>query len=501
MATKALTFELFGHDRTASAALRGVGTTGERLNQTMRKVGAGIAVGLGIAAAAATAYGIASVKAFAEAQAQQEKLNFAYEKFPAIADVTRASYDELNKALMVKTGFDDDSIASGQGVLAQFGLTGKQLQRLTPLLLDYARATGQDVVSAAEDVGKAMLGQGRALKGIGIDFQDAGSVAANFDQVMAGLTTNVGGYAEEFGTTAAGKFEILTARLGEMQETIGAALLPSLLELADFVEQDVLPKLESFAGWLKDEGIPALMGFAGWVAENGPLVLGLGAVTAAAYALNVAMNLNPAVLAFSALSGAVLILLAAINWVTNDTANAQSTILGFAATTLNFIIGVNNGISSLIIGGLNGIIDLINGAISAYGTLLSFIGVNVPIVQIPHFSNASTPTNFGVSGSSILGGSKVGLGVGSTGGRPARPMADGGLVKGGRGGVFAMIGEKNYDELVVPLKSGNSMLGGNTTVIVNVNGAVGNEDFLAKTVVRAVQNSQKRGQTPRGALA
>ena len=42
--------------------------------------------------------------------------------------------------------------------------------------------------------------------------------------------------------------------------------------------------------------------------------------------------------------------------------------------------------------------------------------------------------------------------------------------------------------------------GGGTSVVVNVNGAVGKEDSLAKTVVRAVQNSQKRGQTPRGAL-
>lgn len=169
MASKSLTFELYGKDRTASAAMRGVSNEADRMGQAMRRVGIAAVAGLAVATGAAIAFGISSVKAFADAQAQQERLNFAYEKFPAIADVTRASYDALNTALATKTGYDDDAIASGQGVLAQFGLTGKQLQTLTPLLLDYARASGQDVVSAAEDVGKAMLGQGRALKGIGID--------------------------------------------------------------------------------------------------------------------------------------------------------------------------------------------------------------------------------------------------------------------------------------------------------------------------------------------
>jgi len=43
-------------------------------------------------------------------------------------------------------------------------------------------------------------------------------------------------------------------------------------------------------------------------------------------------------------------------------------------------------------------------------------------------------------------------------------FAEGGLVKGGRGGTIGLIGEKNYDELVVPLKDSNDPLGQNKLI-------------------------------------
>jgi len=485
MASKSLTFELYGKDRTASAAMRGVSNEADRMGQAMRRVGIAAVAGLAVATGAAIAFGISSVKAFADAQAQQERLNFAYEKFPAIADVTRASYDALNTALATKTGYDDDAIASGQGVLAQFGLTGKQLQTLTPLLLDYARASGQDVVSAAEDVGKAMLGQGRALKGIGIDFKDAGSVAANFDQVMAGLTTNVSGYAEQFGTTAAGKFEILSMKWGEFQEKVGSALLPGLEKLMEFAQSDVMPALQGFAEWFATDGIVGIGKFIDalvWINDNQAIsVAALAALAGGFAAISLAMDANP-IGAFVALLAASIVWYSYWASVLDENANnilvaLQTLDVGFQIVLQNMAIGINNFLTPL-----NILIDAIN---RLTGLNIGRVGVAVPGIN--------------VGGPVSVGPTSTARGTASGGKTGAKPFAEGGLVKGGRGGVFAMIGEKSYDELVVPLKPGMNY-GGGTTVVVNVSGAVGNEDFLAKTVVRAVQNSQKRGQTPRGAL-
>ena len=187
----------------------------------------------GVAASAAVLvglgkFGVDSVKAYSDAEAAQAGLAFAFEQFPALADTNIAALQALNAEIAKKTGFDDDATASAQASLAQFGLTGSEIAALTPLMADYAAKTGVDMTTAADQLGKAMLGQGRALKGVGIDFVDTGSVAGNLDQVMAGLSENVGGYAEEMGGTAAGKTAILKDQFGELQEMVGEKLLPAL---------------------------------------------------------------------------------------------------------------------------------------------------------------------------------------------------------------------------------------------------------------------------------
>jgi hypothetical protein len=191
------------------------------------------AVGLAAVGAAAIKFGADSVRAYVEAEQSQARLEDAFRKFPALADSNLASFQALNTELAKKTRFDDDATASGQAVLAQFKLTGTQIEQLTPLLQDYAAKTGKDLPIAARDLGKAVLGTGGPLKKIGIDFKDAGSASKNFDQIMAGLRGQVGGFAEKEGKTAGGQAEILKNRFGEIQEAVGQKLVPILTKLGE----------------------------------------------------------------------------------------------------------------------------------------------------------------------------------------------------------------------------------------------------------------------------
>jgi phage-related protein len=229
--------------------------------------GAAIAVG-------AIAFGKSSVEAYVEAEASQNRLADAFAKFPALADTNQQALQNLNGEIQKKTRFDDDALASGQATLAQFGLTGQQVSQLTPLLADYAAKTGVDIPTAAEQLGKGMLGQGRALKSVGIDFKDTGSVAGNFDEIMGGLRTQVGGFAEGEGKTAAGSAAILKNQFGELQEKVGSALVPILIQLADIGLKVV--------GWIQDN-----------IAVVGPLVAAIAAVVAVQWAWNAAMAANP----------------------------------------------------------------------------------------------------------------------------------------------------------------------------------------------------------------
>lgn len=247
--------------------------------------------------------------AAADAEQSQSALQFALDQFPATADTNAEKLYALNSALALKTQYDDDAYASGQAVLAQYGLTGDQLEKLTPLLGDYAAKTGKDLPTAAEDLGKALFGSGKALKTIGIDFADAGSVGANYDQIMAGLTSQVGGFAEVQGGTAVGANAIFKNSTGELMETLGQELLPLMVDVTR-----------------------AGIDFMTWAKENSGVVKGLA--TTVGVLAGAVVAANAAYKGFALVQGIAGVL----NGIkAAQSAAAAATAVGTAATTANTV--------------------------------------------------------------------------------------------------------------------------------------------------------------------
>lgn len=233
MSTKSLTFDIYGRDRSASKTMRKVGDEAEDVGKTFKGMGTLVTAGLAVAGAAVISFGASSVQAYAEAEEAQKRLEYAFEKFPALADSNIEAFRKLNTEIARKTKYDDDAIATGQAVLAQFNLTGQQILELTPILADYASMTGKDMPTAAEDLGKAMLGNAKALKEVGIKYQSTGDAAADFTNIFGLMQEKVGGFAEKEGDTAAGKLEIIKNQFGEMQEAVGEKLLGPLSDVMD----------------------------------------------------------------------------------------------------------------------------------------------------------------------------------------------------------------------------------------------------------------------------
>lgn len=219
MASSNLVLSIIAVDK-ASKTLGGIGKSIGKMSVNTAAVSASL-----------VAFGATSIKAFSDSEAAQLKLNDAFDKFPKLSDTSTSSLNKLNAEMQKKTRFDDEAYASAEATLAQYGLTGQQLTDLIPLVADFAAKTGTSVEDASGKIGKALLGQGRALKAVGIDFKDTGSTAGNFTQIMGGLRTQVGGFAEKEGQTAAGKAEILKNQFGELQETVGSLLVPALSTL------------------------------------------------------------------------------------------------------------------------------------------------------------------------------------------------------------------------------------------------------------------------------
>ena len=214
----------------ASATLGKIGKETEKLGGATAKLNAASRL---LGAGAIIAFGAASVKAYAEAEASQVKLQEAYRKFPAVADVSIQSMRDLNSAIQAKTGSDDDELAAAEAKLAMYNLTGSQIQKLIPIVNDYAIANGIGVTEAAGKVGKAMLGNAKALKDVGIDFKATGDKAKDFDAIYTALEGKVGGAGEAFGESTAGQLKILQASFSDLQEEVGAQLVPALKTLVD----------------------------------------------------------------------------------------------------------------------------------------------------------------------------------------------------------------------------------------------------------------------------
>lgn len=272
-----LDFSVLWRDHGAAKGLQDLARHTEKTSASMKGLKVAAAFGLVAVAAAAVKFGTSSVRAYSDAENAQKSLAFAFAKFPKLADTNQAALQKLNTALQQKTRFDDDNIASGQAVLAQFKLTGQQITQVTPLLLDYASKTGKDIPQAANDVGKALLGNAKALKNIGIFYKSTGDAGKDFTNVTALMREKVGGFAELEGKTASGRLAILKNQFGELQETVGSALVPALSKVVGVIT----PMVQGFNN-LDDSAKTTLVTIGG-----GVLTLGLSALAVGKLAVGV----------------------------------------------------------------------------------------------------------------------------------------------------------------------------------------------------------------------
>ena len=199
----------------------------------------------GAAAAGFAAFGVSSVKAFAEAEASQKRFETSMKNIAKASDDEVAALRRQQSALQNVTRFEDDAIASGQGFLATFQLNAKQIEHLTPKLLDMAEGlrdvNGQTIglEQASNMLGKAIqLGTVGMLAKAGVtipgttkamqDLFKKNFELANIQErvIMVGelLEGNFKGQAEAAGNTLAGKMTILKNRFGDAKESFGQAL-------------------------------------------------------------------------------------------------------------------------------------------------------------------------------------------------------------------------------------------------------------------------------------
>ena len=211
------------------------------------------AVAFGLAGAAIGAFAIASIKAAAEDETAQTKLQETIRNSTNATAEQIAGIDKYITKQSIATATTDDVIrpALSRLILATGDVT--KAQELLSLAQEIALAKNKPLEAVTNALGKAYEGSNTALGKLGLGIDAATLKTLSFDQTQQLLNKTFDGFIENQSTTAAFKFQQITIAVSESKEAIGAALLPVVKELADFIIVTVVPAIESFVAGLTGE--------------------------------------------------------------------------------------------------------------------------------------------------------------------------------------------------------------------------------------------------------
>jgi len=298
----------------------------EKSRISMEKFGrqAGIAGAAMIGAAGTIAYAMGSwVKSAQDAERAQLQLESSVKgAYGSSSDAVKA-FEAQAKAIQKVTVASDEDVMSIQAMLAQFGLTERQVTTLTPLVVDIARKWNIDYVSAAKAVEKSADGKTTALKKLGIQVDETKAKTDPYIATVEALRRAAGGFAEQEGKTFAGQTAILKNQMDELKESLGRGVLTVL--------NDVLPVVNGVGGAFTslDEKTGNLIGSTaavgtGFLAVSGGALLAFSAVMklkaayAAAAESSAAFAVAQGAIAVTAVAAAGVVIGAALGGAINE---------------------------------------------------------------------------------------------------------------------------------------------------------------------------------------
>lgn len=230
----------------------------------------GAAIGGAVAVGSVVSLGKGAFDAAIESQKIAAQTEAAIKSTGQAAGITAGEIGDMATALSKKNAVDDEAIQTGQNLLLTFtniGKADKVFERTTQASIDMAAAMGTDVKSAAMQLGKALNDPTDGLSKLsraGVQFtdeqkkqiktmQDAGDMAGAQKVMLAELERQFGGSAAAQATAT----DRMKIAFGNLQEQVGAKLIPVV---------------ERFSAWMVGVGIPAMERFAGWIGDHWPQV-------------------------------------------------------------------------------------------------------------------------------------------------------------------------------------------------------------------------------------
>jgi hypothetical protein len=318
--------------KRAGGSLDKLGTKADRVSAKMGKIGKNLTTKVSLPIVAAFGVGI---KSLAENEALMAQTEAVLKSTGNAANVTADEVLGLANEISGYSGVAHESILEGQNMLLTFtnvrnevGEGNDVFDQATRILTDMSVATGQDMKSAAVQLGKAINDPIKgiaALNRVGVQFTkeqeeqiktlvESGDVMEAQKIILAELETQFGGSAEAAGDTFQGQINKLKNSFEEVARSLAAFLIPILSTLGGW--------LQSLTNWFRNlsPGVRAIVGpVLGIVAAIGPLLI-VGAklikmfqaVKAAFLLVQATLAANPFLLLIAAVVALVIIVVK--NW-------------------------------------------------------------------------------------------------------------------------------------------------------------------------------------------
>lgn len=250
-------------------AFKDASTSVSKLDSAAKKLGRTLGVSLG--SAAVVSFGKASVKAFMEDEKAAVQLATAVKNLGLAfeAPAMEGFISTLSKSAAVS---DDQLRPAMQKLLTTTGSLGKAQMMLSDAI-NISRGSGVDLVTVAQDLSNAYVGNTKGLKKYNLGLSQAELKSASFLDIQEKLNKQFSGANAAYLETYAGKMEAITIASKEAQETIGKGLVDAFQILAG--QQTGIAGLTSQIDKLATAVNESIVGMAAWfkTIEDGGSVL------------------------------------------------------------------------------------------------------------------------------------------------------------------------------------------------------------------------------------
>jgi hypothetical protein len=232
---------------------KGIKTAGkdtESIGDQFTAFGKKAALAFAAAGAAIGAFAVESIKNAAADEKAQRLLALTIENTTNATAAQIAGVEKYISTTSIAIGVTDDELRPAFARLVRSTSDVEKAQKLLNLALDISSATGKPLEAVANALGKAYDGNLASLGRLGLGIDQSILKSKDFDKVFNTLTDTFGGFADNEAQSTEKAFARIKIATDEVQEQIGAALLPVIQELTAFILSDVVPVVQSFVDGL-----------------------------------------------------------------------------------------------------------------------------------------------------------------------------------------------------------------------------------------------------------